>query len=189
MPRILLTPRSAQWNTLRSVFPFCAFLIAEAFLAVPPHVPNNYSPSVRGTQTTRSHSLGLPLDSLETRTLLQFFSPDGATGNCDGGSGLHLAGCRRFLSQLMVSSSTINSATSDLSGRRDPESRVLALLQWTVCFWRRSQTAISLPEADTPISTFQATSFWTQTTITKSSVSAVYFETSRVIPSPLHENT
>ena len=89
----------------------------------------------------------------------------------------------------MVSSSTTNPFTHDLSGRRGPESHVLALLQWTVCFWWRSQTAISLSEADTLISTFQATSFWTQATITRPSVSAVYFETSRAIPSLLHENT
>jgi hypothetical protein len=167
----------------------CTFLVAEAFLAAPPHVPNNYSSSVRGTLTTWSQSLGLPLDSLETRTLLQFFSPDEATGNCGAGSGLHLAGRRRCLSQLMVSSSTINPANRHLSGRRGPESRVLVLLQWTVCYGGRSQTAIRLPEADTPISAFQATSFWTQTTIIRPSVSAVHFETSRAIPSPLHENT
>jgi len=167
----------------------CALLIAKTFLAALPHVPNNYSSPVRGMQTIWLQSLGLPLDSLETRILLQFFSPDGATVNCGVGSGLHLAGRRRCLSQLMVSSSTINPATRHLSGRHGPESRVLVLLQWTVCFWGRSQTAIRLREADTPISTFQATSFWTQTAITRPSVSAVHFETSRANPSPLHENT
>jgi hypothetical protein len=53
---------------------------------------------------------------------------------------------------------------------RGPESRVLALLQW-----RQFQTAIRLPEVDTSIRTFQATSVWTQTTGTWPSVSAMYF--------------
>jgi hypothetical protein len=46
-----------------SFFPVCAFLIAEAFLAAPILVLSNYTPSVRGTQTTRPQSLGLSLNS------------------------------------------------------------------------------------------------------------------------------